>query len=129
MSLRDTIPGERKLRANRGLDDHIFQGHLRIAIDCRKEGFRDLMRINAHCAISRLRFVRSRQGGKHPAGGRCQMSGYTKAPRPPIRFPGITRAAKRLKVTRIHLYLVLSGQRTSHRLLKRYTTLTAKDAA
>lgn len=51
-----------------------------------------------------------------------------KHPRPPIRFPGITDAARRLKVTRIHLYLVLSGQRTSHRLLKRYRALPAKAA-
>jgi hypothetical protein len=57
------------------------------------------------------------------------MSRYTKAPRPPIRFPGITRAAERLKVTRIHLYLVLSGQRTSHRLLMRYQALQHKEAA
>ena len=53
----------------------------------------------------------------------------TKHPRPPIRFPGITAAARRLKVTRIHLYLVLSGQRTSHSLLKRYEALRAKEAA
>lgn len=52
-----------------------------------------------------------------------------RAPRPAIQFPGITHAAKRLKVTRIHLYLVLSGQRTSHRLLKRYEALAAKEAA
>ena len=49
-------------------------------------------------------------------------------PRPPIRFPGITEAARRLKVTRIHLYLVLSGQRTSHQLLKRYQALEQKAA-
>lgn len=40
-----------------------------------------------------------------------------------VRFPGITRDAKALKVSRIHLYLVLTGQRTSHRLLKRYRAL------
>ena len=41
-----------------------------------------------------------------------------------VRFPGITRDAKRLNVSRIHLYLVLTGQRTSHRLLRRYQALT-----
>lgn len=40
-----------------------------------------------------------------------------------VRFPGIVGAAKALKVSRIHLYLVLTGQRTSHRLLKRYRAL------
>jgi hypothetical protein len=53
----------------------------------------------------------------------------SKHPRPPIRFPGITADARRLKVTRIHLYLVLSGQRTSHRLLKRYAALQKKKEA
>lgn len=40
-----------------------------------------------------------------------------------VRFPGIIRDAKRLNVSRIHLYLVLTGQRTSHRLLRRYQAL------
>lgn len=34
-----------------------------------------------------------------------------------IRFPGICGAAKQLGVNRVHLYLVLSGQRESKRLL------------
>lgn len=46
-----------------------------------------------------------------------------------IRFPGICRHAEELGVTRIHLYLVLSGQRPSRRLMSRYQTLTQKGAA
>ncbi|MBP8257099.1 MAG: hypothetical protein KAX37_07210 [Opitutaceae bacterium] len=45
-----------------------------------------------------------------------------------VRFPGIVADAKRLKVSRIHLYLVLTGRRTSHRLLKRYDALHASAA-
>lgn len=45
-----------------------------------------------------------------------------------VRFPGIMRDAQRLKVSRIHLYLVLTGQRVSHRLLARYQALN-KSAA
>lgn len=48
---------------------------------------------------------------------------------PRIRFPGIVAAARTLKVSRIHLYLVLTGQRTSHRLLKRYNKLIQDKAA
>lgn len=40
-----------------------------------------------------------------------------------VRFPGLMNAAKALGVHRNHLYLVLSGQRTSHRLLARYHQL------
>lgn len=36
------------------------------------------------------------------------------------RISGITAAAKALGVTRQHLYLVLTGQRRSESLLKRY---------
>lgn len=39
------------------------------------------------------------------------------------RFPGIVADAKTLSVSRIHLYLVLTGQRTSHRLLADYRRL------
>jgi hypothetical protein len=45
------------------------------------------------------------------------------APRNPVRFPGIVRHARQMKVSRMHLYLVLTGQRTSHRLLRRYRAL------
>lgn len=38
----------------------------------------------------------------------------------PIRFPGIVAAAQALGVSRVHLYLVLSGRRKSARLLERY---------
>ena len=40
-----------------------------------------------------------------------------------VRFPGLLTAAQQLGVHRNHLYLVLSGQRTSHRLLARYHQL------
>jgi uncharacterized membrane protein len=46
-----------------------------------------------------------------------------------VRFPGIIEDARRLKVSRIHLYLVLSGQRQSRRLLSRYHALRQKSAA
>jgi hypothetical protein len=45
-----------------------------------------------------------------------------KAPRR-VKFPGIGKDAERLGVHRIHLYLVLTGERTSHRLLSRYHQL------
>jgi len=44
------------------------------------------------------------------------------------RFPGIGKDAKRLGVNRIHLYLVLSGERISHSLLARYTALKGANA-
>jgi hypothetical protein len=37
--------------------------------------------------------------------------------KPAPRFPGINRAARKLGVTRQHLYFVLTGQRQSARLL------------
>ncbi|MFA6962424.1 MAG: hypothetical protein WC205_16840 [Opitutaceae bacterium] len=43
--------------------------------------------------------------------------------RGPAKFPGIVGAAHALGVNRTHLYLVLSGKRTSARLLKRYHAL------
>ncbi|NOS70079.1 MAG: hypothetical protein HOP33_09125 [Verrucomicrobia bacterium] len=46
---------------------------------------------------------------------------------PNIKFPGIGKDAEALGVHRIHLYLVLTGARTSHRLLARYNQL--KEAA
>jgi hypothetical protein len=39
------------------------------------------------------------------------------------RFPGLMEHARALGVNRVHLYLVLSGQRISHRLLHRYNQL------
>ena len=38
-------------------------------------------------------------------------------------FPGLLDDARSLKVHRNHLYLVLSGRRTSHSLLARYKQL------
>jgi len=40
-----------------------------------------------------------------------------------VRFPGLLTAAQALGVHRNHLYLVLTGKRTSHRLLARYRAL------
>lgn len=37
-----------------------------------------------------------------------------------VRFPGIVAAAEALGVTRVHLYLVLSGKRESASLRARY---------
>ena len=42
-------------------------------------------------------------------------------------FPGIIKDAAALEVHRIHLYLVLSGKRQSHRLLARYRALKQGD--
>jgi hypothetical protein len=39
------------------------------------------------------------------------------------RFLGIVRDARRLGVSRVHLYLVLSGKRHSNSLLRRYRSL------
>lgn len=46
-----------------------------------------------------------------------------------IKFPGICEDAKALGVSRIHLYLVLTGQRMSHRLTSRYNALQQRKAA
>lgn len=44
---------------------------------------------------------------------------------PLTRFPGLIADADALGVHRTHLYLVLSGQRTSASLLQRYRALKA----
>lgn len=44
------------------------------------------------------------------------------------KYPGITEAARVLSVSRTHLYLVLSGKRTSDRLLARYKKLNQSAA-
>jgi len=44
------------------------------------------------------------------------------------KFPGIVAAARALGVTRIHLYLVLSGKRESKSLRKRYRELKRNGA-
>lgn len=41
-------------------------------------------------------------------------------PKRQVRFPGLLTAAHHLGVHRNHLYLVLTGKRTSHSLLRRY---------
>lgn len=40
-----------------------------------------------------------------------------------VRFPGLMNAAHKLGCHRNHLYLVLTGKRTSHSLLRRYHQL------
>jgi hypothetical protein len=50
-----------------------------------------------------------------------------KGTRKPERFPGIIDAARRLGVSRVHLYLVLSGRRESRSLTLRYHALRKGD--
>lgn len=45
------------------------------------------------------------------------------------RFPGLVADAKALGVSRVHLWLVLTGQRQSARLTARYEVLKAEQAA
>lgn len=40
-----------------------------------------------------------------------------------VKYSGIVADARRLGCSRIHLYLVLTGRRTSHSLRKRYQQL------
>lgn len=44
----------------------------------------------------------------------------------PAHFPGIASDAKSLGVSRQHLYFVLTGKRTSARLLQRYQAHVAR---
>lgn len=46
-----------------------------------------------------------------------------------LRFPGIVAAAAFLGVTRVHLYRVLTKERRSPELLKRYRALNGAGAA
>jgi len=39
------------------------------------------------------------------------------------RFPGIVEHARQLGVTRVHLYMVLSGARVSRSLMRRYAAI------
>lgn len=48
-----------------------------------------------------------------------------KTSRREVRFPGIQRHSEALKVSREHLWQVLTGRRTSKRLLQRYRELLA----
>jgi hypothetical protein len=41
----------------------------------------------------------------------------------PLRFPGIGLYSRKLGVTREHLFMVLTGKRTSTRLMRRYSAL------
>lgn len=43
-----------------------------------------------------------------------------------VRFPGICEDAQELGVTRVHLWMVLTGDRKSKRLMQRYRDLKAK---
>jgi hypothetical protein len=40
-----------------------------------------------------------------------------------VRFRGVCKSAQLLGVSRVHLYLVLAGRRTSRRLMQRYEAL------
>jgi len=44
-----------------------------------------------------------------------------KTKRGPTKYPGIVRTAEELGVTRVHLWLVLTGRRESQPLLARYS--------
>jgi hypothetical protein len=54
------------------------------------------------------------------------VAGKQMAKRQPTRFPGIGKQAQQLGVTREHLRLVLTGERTSAGLLARWQNLTSK---
>lgn len=59
------------------------------------------------------------------------MSKHTNKPKPrsgPAKYPGIAGDARTLGVSRTHLYLVLTGKRTSARLMQLYRKLH-KEAA
>ena len=45
------------------------------------------------------------------------------------RFPGIKRHAQKLGVSRVHLFLVLTGKRTSESLRQRYNELIQAEAS
>jgi hypothetical protein len=57
-----------------------------------------------------------------------QNTKKTKPRTGPAKYPGITGDALELGVSRNHLYLVLEGQRTSARLMARYSKLRRKAA-
>lgn len=46
-----------------------------------------------------------------------------------VVFPRISQEARELGVSRIHLWLVLTGKRVSHRLAARYANLQRKARA
>jgi hypothetical protein len=52
-----------------------------------------------------------------------KLFGFAPKPRRQVRWAGLVTDAETLGVNRIHLYLVLKGDRTSHRLLARYHQL------
>lgn len=52
-----------------------------------------------------------------------QHSERSKTKRGPTKYPGIVRDASALGVTRIHLWLVLTGRRESRSLTARYAAL------
>ena len=53
----------------------------------------------------------------------CNEKVSGRKPRGPTQYRGITAAAKQLQVRREHLWLVLTGKRTSTRLMLRYQAL------
>jgi hypothetical protein len=50
----------------------------------------------------------------------------SKAKHSRVKYVGIVADAAKLGCSRIHLYLVLNGNRTSHQLLARYKQLKSK---
>lgn len=44
-----------------------------------------------------------------------------------VSFPGITKASRDLRVSRGHLWAVLSGERTSHSLTAKWKTWLSKN--
>lgn len=60
------------------------------------------------------------------------MNQSTLKPHPrslPPKFPGIVQSARKLGVSRDHLFKVLTGKRASARLLRLYAALQDKEAA
>lgn len=43
-----------------------------------------------------------------------------------IKYPGISEHARRLGVSRLHLWMVLQGRRESRRLMERYRRLEVR---
>jgi len=43
-----------------------------------------------------------------------------------VKYPGISEHARRLGVSRLHLWMVLQGRRESRRLMERYRRLEVR---
>lgn len=60
---------------------------------------------------------------------RMRMPTNAPADSPRYRYPHILAASEALKVSRVHLWLVLTGRRQSRSLLLRYQALTRQAGA